>query len=201
MKKNQKGFSLTELLLILVFVGVIVGLGWYVWHAKKSADNSLNANSTSSNSQESYNKKITSQTQQSYLSIKEWRIKLPLSSVIEDAYYVVSTSSETGGQPNTMWLGLKSLDGSGCAASQANSGGAYPIGAIIKVQPDETDPVSGTLIKQRDPNGVTIDGFYYAYHNGIQGNSPTRCVEKANISNANSIDAAFKAGATRITSE
>lgn len=40
--KNQKGFTVVEGLLILVIVGLIGGVGWYVWDAKKESDKSLN---------------------------------------------------------------------------------------------------------------------------------------------------------------
>jgi len=39
MNKNEKGFSVVELLLVLVAVGIICGTGWYVWsrsHKKES---------------------------------------------------------------------------------------------------------------------------------------------------------------------
>lgn len=39
--KNQKGFSGIEALLILVIAGIIGGVGWYVWNAKKESDESL----------------------------------------------------------------------------------------------------------------------------------------------------------------
>ena len=35
--KKQGGFSVTELLLILLGVGIIAGTGWYVWHSTNSA--------------------------------------------------------------------------------------------------------------------------------------------------------------------
>lgn len=43
MRKNQKGFSLIEALLILVIVGILGGTGWYVWHAKQDTDETLSA--------------------------------------------------------------------------------------------------------------------------------------------------------------
>lgn len=197
---NESGFGVIATLLALVVAGLIGFSGWYVWYSKQKTDGTRSESSKSSNSQNatSNNK---SHAKLTYLDIKEWGIKLPLSGTISDAYYVVSTNSETDGHPNTVWLGLKSLDSKGCTASQANTGGAYPMGAIIKAQPNETDPVSGEPIKRLDPNGATIDNYYYAYHSGIQGNSPTRCMAKANITNANAIDAAFEAAANNIVTE
>lgn len=40
--KNQKGFGAVETILVLVIVGLIGGVGWYVWDAKKESDKSLN---------------------------------------------------------------------------------------------------------------------------------------------------------------
>lgn len=41
MKHNQKGFSIIELLLIIILAGALGGIGWYVWgeHSKKIASN------------------------------------------------------------------------------------------------------------------------------------------------------------------
>ena len=46
MKKNQKGFSLIEGLLILVIVGLLGGVGWYVWQSSEKTKQSLENVST-----------------------------------------------------------------------------------------------------------------------------------------------------------
>lgn len=193
MSKNQKGFSAIEGLLIFIIVAIIAGVGWYVWDSNKKTNDILNNAEKSSGSvaRPTTNKKET-KIETQYLVVKEWGIKMPLSSAIADVYYVVSTSSQTNGQPNTMWLGLKSLDDKGCAAANANTGGAYPLGALLKVSPDETDPVSGTPYKQLNPEGVTLGNYYYAYHSGIKGKT---CAPQSTL---DGIDAAFKAAATQI---
>lgn len=199
MDKNQKGISAVEGLLILIIVGILCGTGWYVWHSKQDADIILNgANKTSSAQPVPKNASLSSQQQ--YLEIKEWKIKLPLSKSISDAYYVVSSSSHgSNGEPNTVWLGLKSLDSKGCAAATANTGGPYPIGAILRINPKDTDPISGTPYTQLDPDGTTIGNYYYAYHSGIKGS--TSCAQKSNIKNIETIDAEFKAAGRKIIAE
>ncbi len=48
MKKNEKGFSVTEILIVLAVVGLIGGAGWYVWSNKnQSGNDSLTTASTS----------------------------------------------------------------------------------------------------------------------------------------------------------
>jgi hypothetical protein len=43
MKKNQKGFSHVEILLLIVIVGIIGFVSWYVWHSVGQADKNLNS--------------------------------------------------------------------------------------------------------------------------------------------------------------
>jgi hypothetical protein len=49
MKINQKGFSVVEIILLLAFVGLIAGTGWYVWKQRDNskATNNLHDSSTS----------------------------------------------------------------------------------------------------------------------------------------------------------
>jgi len=35
MQKNQSGFSIIEILIVVVILGLISGAGWYAWQAKK----------------------------------------------------------------------------------------------------------------------------------------------------------------------
>jgi type II secretory pathway pseudopilin PulG len=43
MKKNQKGFSHVEVLLLTIIVGIIVAVGWYVWHSVSQANKNLSS--------------------------------------------------------------------------------------------------------------------------------------------------------------
>lgn len=50
MKRLQSGFTVIEVLLILIIVGLIGGTGWYVWHANNNANKNLDiAANTSQN--------------------------------------------------------------------------------------------------------------------------------------------------------
>ncbi len=121
------------------------------------------------------------------LDVREWGVNISLPSNIDDAYYVISTSSHdpVTGEPNTMWLGLTSLNGAGCDAAlfkvQATS---KPIGALIRVAPTEVDPVSGALYTKKYPDGTMIGEYYYAY---VPWKNKT-CADKATL---DGIDSAF----------
>ena len=138
---------------------------------------------------------------QSYLSISEWKVKLPLSNDVADAYYVVSTSSQdSNGQPNTIWLGLKSLDGvSHCAASSANSG-QTPLASLARTSSNYTDPVSGESYQQKYPDGTTIGGYYYGYNSTWIKNKPCT-TDTSYQTQLQSINTAFASAAKNIIAE
>jgi hypothetical protein len=198
MKKQPKtkGFSTIEGLLILVIVLILGGVGWYVWHSTKSTNEILNNAEKISDTQK---KTPTSEQMTNYLSIKEWKVRLPLSPLIDDAYYVASTNTEeTDGTPNAALLGIKSLDSAGCEAERGNKGG-LPIAAILKSLPTDTDPVSGTLYTEEYPNGVTIEGYYYFYKNySVNRPCTTQADLQQKLKDANN---AFADAAKKITKE
>jgi hypothetical protein len=59
MRKNQKGFSAVEGLLIFIIVAIIAGVGWYVWDSNKKTNNILNSADKSSNATPISTKKKT----------------------------------------------------------------------------------------------------------------------------------------------
>ena len=47
MRINIKGFSVVEILIAIVIVGLISGAGWYMWQSKNKSDiNTITANTT-----------------------------------------------------------------------------------------------------------------------------------------------------------
>jgi type II secretory pathway pseudopilin PulG len=206
MRNKQKGFSLVEGLLIFVIVGILASTCWYVWSSNKKTNDLLNKADKSSSTisrQSTQDKKSTSEVKAQatqYLDIKEWKVRLPLSTQIYDAYYVPSNSSQdSNGQPNTVWLGVKSLDGTGeCAASNANKGGK-PLAGLVKVSTTDTDPVSGDSYKNKYPDGTVINNYYYGYTSRIT-NSP--CTKEATYQiQLREVNAALTTAAKNIVAE
>jgi hypothetical protein len=203
MKKNEKGFNVIEGMLIFVIVAILAGTGWYVWDSNKKTNTLLNSadkNSSSIVKQPSQNQISTDAKKTTqYLDIKEWKIKLPLSNQISDAYYVMSTSSQGSEQPDTIWLGVKSIDSvMECSAANANNGGS-PLAGLVKVSTTQADPVSGEGYQKKYPDGTTINNFYYGYSDWISKNPCTKDINyKAKLM---SINAAFINAAQNIISE
>lgn len=193
--KKDNGFGLVYIFAIIVVVAAVVVAGALVYNRNhKKTNNPTASNQTGANT--------APQVQaQQYLDIKEWKIKLPLSSDISDAYYVVSTSShDSNGQPNTMWLGVKSLDNVGnCNASKANSGQA-PLASLGRTLPSDKDPVSGQTYQQKYPDGTTLNGYYYGYNGNWIKNEP--CTKDDGYqTQLQNINTAFASAAKNIVAE
>lgn len=179
---------------MVIAIAVIATIGWEVYKHNSNQQAPVSQQTTTAKDS---NKHATNNAAHQYLAIKEWGIKLPLSDPIADAYYVASTSSQdSNGQPNTVWLGLKSLDANDCEASNPNNGKSPVLAALLRNPVDATDPVSGASYRQLYPNGKTIDGYYYAYDD--KGTLSSGCSSLNNLTN---IDNAFKAAANNIVAE
>lgn len=102
---NQKGFTAIEAILILVIIAVIGGTGYYVYHANKKTNDTLDAAGKSSQSSPAQRKTTTSKgstssakttspaTSQNYVTIKEWGVRAPYSG----AYHLTYSIKNDGG--------------------------------------------------------------------------------------------------------
>jgi hypothetical protein len=92
MKKHQKGFTAVEGLLIVVILGMLGGVAWYVINSQKQVDKTY---SQTTNSTVVPKKTATNSTEPlvKNLVIKEWGVKLPLTSDDVGAYYSYNTSA------------------------------------------------------------------------------------------------------------
>ena len=183
--EHQSGFGAIETLLVIVAVGIIGTAGWFVYQHNRTK--ATNAAANPSNQQTQQTTTTTPVSTVNYLDVKEWGVKIPLSNNIKDAYYVVSTGSydPSTKEPNTMWLGLTSLNTDGCDATKANASGASTIstvGALGRALPTDHDPVKGTLYTQLYP-GVTIGKYYYFYMSETSGKA---CATQASLQSADS---------------
>ncbi len=168
---KQTGFSIIEAVIAIVIVGAAVTTGVIVYQHNQTKVTDAAPNTNNPPSQQV--------TTTPYLSIKEWAVKLPLSSNVKDAYYVVATNST-----DTMWLGLTSLDSTGCAAARGNTDGASaPIAALIRVLPTDHEPVSGKLYTDLYP-GMTVGNYYYALLDGTKSKTCTSATSLQSISSA-----------------
>jgi hypothetical protein len=191
--RNQSGFSAIEVLLIVFVVAALAATGLVVYqrHKQSVAKSSAAIGTTQTTGQQKSG--TTTQPATQYLDIKEWGVKLSLSSAINDAYYSAGGNVSKDGLPNTVWIGLTSLNSTGCNATNTDSPSFKPLGAIVRVLPTDKDPGSGKLYTQQDPNGTTINGYYYGYASNIIKDSSC-----ASATTLQSIDSAFATAAKNI---
>ncbi len=83
MKSDQTGFGAVEGLLLLALVGIIISVGLFVYKSQQATNSTLDTSIKSQTETQGIKPKTTDR----YLEIKEWGIKLQLTSKIEDAYY------------------------------------------------------------------------------------------------------------------
>jgi type II secretory pathway pseudopilin PulG len=102
MKKNQSGFSAVESLLILVIVGILAGVGWYVLERNSKQDN-LNVKVNSS-SQESSSNKLEYLSYDNKLGQK-YKLKFYKNYEVTKSPVADSTSSPSQSSENGVGLG------------------------------------------------------------------------------------------------
>ena len=108
--KGQAGFSIVSVLAVIVVSGIIGVTGWFVYQHNRIKPTSALGTPNQLGTQQTTTPAAPSPTV-SYLTVKEWGIKLPLPASIKDANYIVSTSfgNDPDGLPSGVWLGLESL--------------------------------------------------------------------------------------------
>jgi hypothetical protein len=85
---DQKGFAAIETALTILIIAVIGGTGYYVYHANKKTNDTLNtssqvAQSSPGKTKNKTNAKFSTYPQsQKYLAIKEWGVRMPINNTV-----------------------------------------------------------------------------------------------------------------------
>lgn len=167
--KKSKKKVLLAVLVLLAFVAVAAGAWWYGdSQATKKADAEVadlqsqidDLKKAQKDASESKDNQTSAQNDSStkYLVIKEWGVKLPLSTSIYDSFYAIDAQNISAYLATPK---LAALDNA-CDPRKNTSGGE---GALVRARP--TDVVFDEPVQQRFPNGKTINGYYY-YFSGPQ---------------------------------
>jgi type II secretory pathway pseudopilin PulG len=165
MKKQENGFSAVEALLIVIIVGMLAGVGWYVWHANSQANSVLDKADVTAQNAQTVGSKKTSSTQKE-ITIKEWGVKGKTSTTL-NLEYVMSDDAIIAG------FSSKELD----ASDSICKGGHYG-GSIVREKSGEEhhdgDDGAGTgqkasvyakTLKTGDYGQV---GDYLYFYKGVQ---------------------------------
>ena len=187
--KNETGFSVVDLLLVLVTLAVIGVAGYLV---AKHVDNKNAAAGTNSSTKLSTGKSATNtkQSAQAYLDIKELGIKFPIPKSVNDLTYTWGTDvSNVATLHSQAWLQYTQANDPTCAAEDSKI--SSPPSDWAGYISEATGSTTGTV------NAVTVNGKTYAFEGHQQGcntsdpGNPT-AVNQKEVANDQAIDAALK---------
>jgi hypothetical protein len=183
MKITQKGFGLAEVLILVVVVGALGGVGTLVYTRQRTANKQVpitnfdecvaagnpvaesypeqcfaNGQSFINQSQKVNEASDDTETPaKTYLTIKEWKIKLELSESIKDGYYYFDSTRSEAEKYKYAYLSLTSLKDTDCSAESVTTG------AITRFTEAEKDPISGQTYLSGYPDAPKVGGYYYFF--------------------------------------
>jgi hypothetical protein len=150
--KSQSGFGGVEALLFLVIIGIIGFTGWYVWNSKANTDKNLTAvSSTTPIVKKSTTPTASTADATSYLTIKEWGVKIPVSNGLKGLTYSFKAYDD-----GTQIVGFTfpSLKNTECNDDQS-------VGALVRFTASDIDPLSGDKLTSENPGVKQIGTYYY----------------------------------------
>lgn len=165
-QSRQAGFTVVEVLLVLVFLAIIGFTGYYVWHAQKNTDKTLSDTGNSQTAKSTKGKSTTTSNNATvYMDIKEWGVKMPLTGDIKDAYYSMPSGSDF------VTLSVESLKSTTCAADKISLGG------IERFTADTKDGESGATMLSEHPDAVKVGMYYYTFEHTQAACGPDQATE------------------------
>ncbi len=184
MIKNNKGFAVVEMLLVLLVIGLIGGIGWYVYQRqqkdepKQAAITNFDECVAAGNPvMESYPEQCAANGQTfanqeqktelakevNYFEVKELGVKFKLNDSLEGLKYKVSEGSNRE-DAAMVYFSSDALDGTSCAVDSGISASYLIRKRKDQMEPNEFSAVSKTAKK--------IGENYYYFTGGHAGCSP-----------------------------
>jgi uncharacterized protein (UPF0333 family) len=160
---NQKGFAALEAVLIVVILAILGGTGYYVYHANKKADDTLNSASQAAQSSPSKSKSIKASAANSapkYFTITEWGVRAPETNGDTLTYKFTSSTdnvAEVISQKLSQSYGCNSY-GAGLISRYSGTGPASDV--------DQLAPVGQTVAQYAATTNAThgqTGGYYYFF--------------------------------------
>jgi len=174
MKNNQKGFSVVEILIVVVIVGLVGTVGWLVYDRQKSKSDDKDTAVQTSQQESSKNQTVTPKPvpNTGYLVVKEWGVKIKMKDADKVSYdYTAKVYENDKGKADSS-IGLKVkpefLENKSCEPS---------------VSLTRYTSVSDEFFVKR---ATKIGNYYF-----ISGGSPYNCGNDADNALNNSVRADF----------
>lgn len=170
--KKQSGFTIVEVLLVVLILSVVGFGGYYVWHSPNKADKTYDNSSKSSQATSPSSKKTTTNTPsnsststtqtQQYLTIAQWQVKIPLSVALSGMSYSVVDSHIAGA--TAINISSSALTNLSCTRSDGSASTTSPnIGEIYQTQNPNTAYAGTTFANYMGADLARKVGSYYYY--------------------------------------
>jgi type II secretory pathway pseudopilin PulG len=154
-KREQSGFSVIEVLLVVLVVVVLVGSGIVVYQRYKSTSAKTSA---ATNATQPQNTTATqpAQTTTQYLNIKEWGVRLTLNSTTASMYYYMNPQVS-----DVAYVSLKTISDVApkCAADK------FALGAISRLTETEQQNATANSSSLNQPGTIHIGNYWYSVSN------------------------------------
>lgn len=147
-QRNERGFTIWELLLILFVLLLLLLGGWWVWQNNKEDEPS--SESTSQNQQEQAQE--PQQNNKEYMEIAEWDVRVTLSADNTGGYYYIGQSG-----PNYAYLSTNALQNTECAADKTT------VGVYTRFTQNEMHPITEEPYIQMYPNAPKVGNYYFVF--------------------------------------
>src|SRR6266699_2108874 len=111
-REHQSGFSIVEAVIVVIAIGVIGTVGWFIYQHNKTKPTDA-----ASNGQPTQQTTTTTAPTGAILDIKEWGVHMTLDSTTASLYYNIKTNL-----PNVAYLSLKTISAIApdCAADKTS---------------------------------------------------------------------------------
>ncbi len=157
MRKNEKGFGVIEILLIIAVIGLIIAIGWLFFSRQKDSTQDNKETNTQQTTQKTTEQQSTKDTDEGYLVVKEWGVRFKVPSSLKDTEIVYKVYDDksvgiTTARVKTILDNCKYED---------TAGGSQMVSTIVTRSANQSDVMSSTdgpiLLKDSQ-----VSGHYYA---------------------------------------
>jgi type II secretory pathway pseudopilin PulG len=155
MKKTQRGFSAVEALLLVIIIGMLVGVGWYVWHSQKQVDKTYSQIANSSVVPKSKSSTKPAASNSNYFVIKEWGVKLPVTDSSDKYYYEFDKNDST-------FINVYSQNADGVVGPKGVSCKGEYIAFVLRLEASSSDWNDPDKVSPLFEHKTTIGKYAYA---------------------------------------
>ena len=162
MIRNEKGFSLIEVMLVIIAITLVTGVGFYVYSFSSNKD----TNESTAKLEPAKPVKKDTESKEQFLEIKELGIKLETNEILSSAYYIKAN--------NYFYFSTREIDSEpelkGCTANESSN--ALGIVALIDGKPGEDKDESAasddvwSLEELDKPYFKKVGDTYYGFMKG-----------------------------------